>query len=122
MNKLKYEILTYVDSSNEDLTGFDIVSYFQSLENDILIVEKHFSDLSSLGYVDSCAHENYCHVTVYGREYIDSYEFQQEHHRLYVEQLNDAKQVAKYSKVISIISSAIAALAVAANILIAILN
>lgn len=120
MNELKYKILKFLDMSNENFTGSEILQHFQHLNYDVNDVEKHFFDLHRLGYTDNGTYEDVTHVTVHGREYIDNYEYRKKHDSLYVDQLNSAKETAKFSKIISVISAVIAALAVASNIITAI--
>lgn len=121
MNELKYKILKLLDTSNETFTGFEIIKHFQDLEYDINDIEKHFFDLRHLGYTDNGTHQGVTHITVYGRKYIDDYEYREKHDNLYITQLKDAKASAKFSQRVSIVSVIIAACAVAANIVTAVL-
>lgn len=117
MNEIKYQILKFLDSSDDNQSMVDIIRHLQSLDYEATAIQKHFVDLRALDCIDNGSSQGFVHVTVKGREYIDDYEYRKEHDDLYVDQLITAKKSAKYSMIISIISVSIAALAILANVI-----
>lgn len=121
MNEIKYKILTFIDNSDTPIYEFHVYQHLASQNVDINEADKHFQDLFIQKLINTRdLRGGSYYVTPPGRVYIDDYEYRQKHDALYIQELENAKTTAKHSKIISIISAAIALVAVIADVVITI--
>lgn len=117
MNEIKYMLLKTLDNANEPMTGTTLINKLNAYG--VNAVEKHFTDLIRQGRITgnpSSSLNEVVAVETPGRDYIDYYEYRNKYDKLFEQKLSASERDSRFSKIVAIISAAIAFISAAAGV------